>query len=167
VWVTHEILASNETRGASADSGNPRNCVATITPMAFVTKVECHKAETGGLREARACFRKFFFDSPSAMTSLSKSGCTAASADQRLILLSEKSAGPSVDQMQPGAGLACNGLILGFRRVLIVVQPVLNFQPGRRAAEKSMGHAPRTRRCEMLGPQAARRHFVPETKEVV
>jgi hypothetical protein len=42
-------------------------------------------------------------------------------------LLAKQPAGLSIDQMQPSASFACDGFILGFRRVLIIVQPVLNF----------------------------------------
>ena len=146
--MTHESLASDETRGASADSGNPRHCVAMITQIPNVTRLERRKAESGGSN--RLVLARRLFSSPPAMTSAALSPFADASTDQRLILLPQESAALAVDQVQPGAGLACDGFILGFRRVLVVVQPVLNLQPGRRTGENRSRHSPRTQRSEML-----------------
>jgi len=67
--------------------------------------------------------------------------------------------------MQPTAGFARDGFILGFRRILIIVQPVLNFPVGERTGEKRSGHSPRAQPLKPRRKKQPARHFVPSANE--
>jgi hypothetical protein len=59
------------------------------------------------------------------------------------VLLPQKLAGLSIDEMYPSASLAGDSFVLVGRGVLIAVEPMLDFHPGYWAAEQQEGwHAP-------------------------
>jgi hypothetical protein len=57
-----------------------------------------------------------------------------------LVILTQQLASLSIDEMQPGAGLARHGLVLVFRHVFVIVHPILHVELGKRAFEHGCGH---------------------------
>jgi hypothetical protein len=70
-----------------------------------------------------------------------------------LVLLAQELPGLSVEKVHPRAGLAGNSLVRVFGRVLIIIQPMLDFHRCHRTGEQELGHCLHTtdpRRLTMI-----------------